>query len=76
MCKDVLPNRGFPLWDWMYAIEDLIKKHLQGPWIDGYIKGATIHFYCLDAAGGMCSMDAIKRTSAIAAVGSVTCERK
>lgn len=37
--KDSLPNRGFSFFEWFYAISELIRKHLSGPWMDGLIVG-------------------------------------
>ncbi|KNC47249.1 Stat5.1 [Thecamonas trahens ATCC 50062] len=37
--KDNLRNRSFTFWEWFYAIVELVRKHLAGPWIDGLVVG-------------------------------------
>ncbi|XP_061090357.1 signal transducer and activator of transcription 4-like isoform X2 [Conger conger] len=38
-CKEHLPKRTFSFWTWLDSILDLIKKHLQPLWMDGFIMG-------------------------------------
>lgn len=34
--RETLPQRTFTFWEWFFGIEELVKKHLHGPWCDKY----------------------------------------
>ncbi|CAG7720574.1 unnamed protein product [Allacma fusca] len=37
--KDLMPNRGFTMWEWFYSIMKLTKEQLRNPWRYGLIEG-------------------------------------
>ena len=34
--RDTLPLRSFTFWEWFYGIEEVVRKHIHGPWVDKY----------------------------------------
>lgn len=46
-CKDILPERSFTFWDWVYAIIKLIREQLQHLWKDNLIMG-FVHKKCAE----------------------------
>ncbi len=33
--REALPQRSFTFWEWFYGVEEVVKKHIHGPWCDG-----------------------------------------